>query len=163
MVLKERENLPYRKNTEGYFIDNKGNILSKDSKQSYIIFPGGGINEGETPEQAVLRETFEETGAIIENLRLLGKLVLPYSKNWAKTQKQKSRYEKFQGDEMYFFAGNIKEFRENKKEEDSWHGEKLMPVEKVIKILTLLKKDKYKKAQLKYLKELFSSCKIFIS
>ena len=52
---------------------------------------------------------------------------------------------------MYFFSGNIKEFRENKKEEDSWHGEKLMPVERVIKILTLLKKDKYKKTQLKYL------------
>ncbi len=28
----------------------------------YFVFPGGGVNEGESPEQAAIRETFEELG-----------------------------------------------------------------------------------------------------
>jgi ADP-ribose pyrophosphatase len=28
----------------------------------YFVFPGGGVNEGESPEQAALRETMEELG-----------------------------------------------------------------------------------------------------
>jgi 8-oxo-dGTP diphosphatase len=28
----------------------------------YFVFPGGGVNEGESPEQAALRETLEELG-----------------------------------------------------------------------------------------------------
>src|SRR5512146_507465 len=28
----------------------------------YYVFPGGGVDEGETPEQAAIRETMEELG-----------------------------------------------------------------------------------------------------
>lgn len=35
-------------------------------------FPGGKIEAGETPEQAVIREIFEETGLVVENPELLG-------------------------------------------------------------------------------------------
>lgn len=34
-------------------------------------FPGGGIEEGETPKQAAIREVYEETGLIIETTRLI--------------------------------------------------------------------------------------------
>lgn len=30
--------------------------------QEYYVFPGGGIEQGESPEQAAVRETFEELG-----------------------------------------------------------------------------------------------------
>lgn len=30
--------------------------------QEYYVFPGGGIEHGESPEQATIRETFEELG-----------------------------------------------------------------------------------------------------
>ena len=32
----------------------------------YFIFPGGGIDEGETPQQAAVREAEEELGIIVE-------------------------------------------------------------------------------------------------
>ena len=49
-----------------------GIVLIKDNKVAlierhragldYYVFPGGGVNEGETPEQAAIRETMEELG-----------------------------------------------------------------------------------------------------
>jgi 8-oxo-dGTP diphosphatase len=31
----------------------------------YFVFPGGGVDEGETPEQAAIRETMEELGLVV--------------------------------------------------------------------------------------------------
>lgn len=40
-------------------------------------FPAGAIEDGETPEQAAVRETLEETGLTVEAAKLLGERVHP--------------------------------------------------------------------------------------
>ena len=50
-----------------------------DRQPGEICFPGGLIEEGETPLECALRETFEETGIRPENVEVLGKLDRIYS------------------------------------------------------------------------------------
>ena len=40
-------------------------------------FPAGGIEAGESPEEAAVRETAEETGLVVKAVRLLGERVHP--------------------------------------------------------------------------------------
>lgn len=41
-------------------------IMHRKNSSEYYTFPGGGIDEGETNEQAAIREIFEETSVVIE-------------------------------------------------------------------------------------------------
>jgi 8-oxo-dGTP diphosphatase len=43
-------------------------------------FPSGAIEPGETPEDAAVRETFEETGLVVAARRILGERVHPATK-----------------------------------------------------------------------------------
>ncbi|QFG00638.1 NUDIX domain-containing protein [Psychrobacillus glaciei] len=54
-------------------IENGRVALIKRTKphMTYYVFPGGGIESGETPEQAAIRETYEELGVNIRIQRLL--------------------------------------------------------------------------------------------
>lgn len=154
-----RSGLPFRKNCEGYFFDEDGNILAK-RMDSFIAFPGGGVDNGENVEDSVIRETLEETGAVIKNLQNIGNLKFVWGADWAKTEKQKKRYQEFRGEDMTFFIGEIDRFVDvNKECEDYWKGEKLIKISKAIKIIESslpFSKDimEYREMQLNSLKKL---------
>ncbi len=44
-------------------------LLSHETVTGWWLIPGGGLEEGETPEECVVRETEEETGLIVRPLR----------------------------------------------------------------------------------------------
>ncbi|MBI2550017.1 NUDIX hydrolase [Candidatus Woesearchaeota archaeon] len=64
--------------------DRSGKVLlqhkAKDSKvlPDQWAFFGGGIDKGETPEQAVRREAKEELGISLKNIDFLGRYVAPF-------------------------------------------------------------------------------------
>lgn len=104
-----RANLPLRKNCEGYFITSEGNIIARDTGKGYLEFPGGGLDEGEDPEKALIREAYEEAGVILEeNLEKIGVIRFIWGPDWAKTEKQKLRYQKYKGEEMHLFKGKVR-------------------------------------------------------
>lgn len=49
-------------------IENKMVVLIKRDREGsvYYVFPGGGIEDGETPERAAKREAFEELGVEVK-------------------------------------------------------------------------------------------------
>jgi len=155
---RDRSQLPFRKNCEGYFFDKHGNVLAKDMR-GFLAFPGGGVGEHEDAKKAVIRETFEETGAVVKNVREIKELKFVWGPRWAKTEKQKRRHKKFQGEDMHFFVGEIEKFEEpSQKEEDFWTGEKLLPLAKAIQLIESRKPfdediQEYREVQLKFLKE----------
>ena len=69
----EFNNPRIRKGARGIIINSDGKIavFNKANKNEYKL-PGGGIDEGENPEEAFKREALEETGCEIEIINSLG-------------------------------------------------------------------------------------------
>ena len=59
--------------------DNKVLMVKRAKKEGDLlwVFPGGKIEDGETSEQACIREVFEETGLNVSIIGLLGERVHP--------------------------------------------------------------------------------------
>jgi len=64
----------YRHNV-GIILCNQQNQLfwARRANQSGWQFPQGGIDEGETPEQAMYRELYEEVGLSVDQVELIGR------------------------------------------------------------------------------------------
>lgn len=162
--MNNREKLPFRKNCEGYLICDDGKIIARDTGKGYIELPGGGVDDGEDLAEALAREAHEEAGVILKgSLRKKEMLRFIWDKDWAKTDKQKKRYEKFKGEEMYFFIGEVKELihapGDSRSGEKGWEGERRMTLNQAMNIINQGKpfpKDikPYREIQLRILKSL---------
>lgn len=81
MVSIDFVKLPYRKAVTGYVIDDKNNFLLIQNllyRKDHWRPPGGGINEGEIPDAAVLRELREELGTDKFEILTRGKTIDKY-------------------------------------------------------------------------------------
>jgi 8-oxo-dGTP pyrophosphatase MutT (NUDIX family) len=62
--------------------DQRRVLLHKREDFRIWALPGGGVDEGETPEQAAVRETVEETGYQVEVVAFVGEYHHPQLKDW---------------------------------------------------------------------------------
>lgn len=75
-------NKPIREAVRCYLIKGKKVVVTKynagSKKEGYYDIPGGKIEEGETPEEAAIREMQEETGLKVKKLKPKGKMIIEY-------------------------------------------------------------------------------------
>lgn len=69
--ITTRDNKWFRYRAAAIIIEDGCVLLASNDKESYYYSVGGGINVGETAEEAVIREVFEETGRKYEVERLV--------------------------------------------------------------------------------------------
>jgi 8-oxo-dGTP diphosphatase len=139
-----RGSLPFRP-TSDCFLTYKGKLVAKDMGH-YIAFPGGGVDPGESPKAAAKREVMEEVGAVLKgDLKPMGDISWVWNPEWADSPKRKKRYQQFQGEQVYFFTGEVEKFvKPTSDEGDAWSGKKLMKFSDAIAYLQA------EKANLKY-------------
>ncbi len=69
-----RAGSPRRRNSAKAIVSRDGRILftlNRDRLGEFLLLPGGGQRFGETLEEALVRETLEETGWVVEPARLV--------------------------------------------------------------------------------------------
>ena len=121
---KTRDKLPYRETTICFVISG-GKIISKIAgNNSYIKFPGGGVDAGENPGQAVKRELKEECGISVKKLTLISELTADWHPEWTENDpKRIQRYQQFKGEKTHLFIAFLdKVNKPTSKEGDAWEG-----------------------------------------
>lgn len=99
----------YRKGVSAIILNNKNqlllvNLMSFDKK--YFAIPGGGVEKGESIEQAVYREIKEELGISKNLLNLVGKSNKPIKYKFREIRLERDGT-KYIGSERYFFGFNF--------------------------------------------------------
>lgn len=96
----------YRKGVSALIINSNNEFLLVNLisfEERYFAIPGGGLEDGETLEDAVYREVQEELGITANSLELVGKSDLPLQVIF-KTPKINKKGEEYAGSERYFFG-----------------------------------------------------------
>lgn len=63
----------------GFAFMHRVGVIKREDYQEYYTFPGGGLEEGETPEEGTIREIKEEFGI---DVRIVKKLYETYSEKF---------------------------------------------------------------------------------
>ena len=127
----------YRKGVSALIINPKGKFLIENLnsfEEQFYAIPGGGVEEGESLEEAAYREVKEELGIDAKSLELIGKGETPLQFTF-KTPKVKNGVEII-GSERHFFGFKfIGDDNEIKLQEDEVRAYKWVPFVELDKFL----------------------------
>ncbi|MEK7125910.1 MAG: NUDIX domain-containing protein, partial [Patescibacteria group bacterium] len=96
----------YRKGVSAIIINKNNEFLLvnlKSFEDKYFAIPGGGVEQGETLENAVYREIYEELGVEKKFLQFVGQSNIPIKFKF-KVIKMIRDGNKYEGSERYFFG-----------------------------------------------------------
>lgn len=96
----------YRKGVSALIIDKNKEFLLvnlESFKEGFFAVPGGGIEQGETLENAVYREIYEELGIVKTSLKFVGQNNIPIKFKF-KVIKMNREGKGYEGSERYFFG-----------------------------------------------------------
>lgn len=96
----------YRKGVSALILNSKKEFLLvnlESFKEEFFAIPGGGIEEGESLEDAIYREVQEELGIDRKHLEFIGKSTSPLKFKF-KTIKMTREGKSYEGSERYFFG-----------------------------------------------------------
>jgi len=96
----------YRKGVSALIINNHNQFLLvnlESFKEKFFAIPGGGIEQGETLEDAVYREVHEELGIAKKSLEMEGQSETPVKFKF-KVIKLNRDGQDYEGSERYFFG-----------------------------------------------------------
>lgn len=107
--MEAEDTRPYRERVETYAITPDGKILGGiyDDDKNHAVF-GGGIDDGETPEAAAVRELKEESGYRAYNARRIP--LPPVTEDWKPpyhSAKQRERAKQFRGSRTHFVVAEL--------------------------------------------------------
>ncbi len=127
----------YRKGVSALIINSKDEFLIvnlNSFEEQFYAIPGGGVEEGESLEEAAYREVKEELGIDAKSLELIGKGEVPLQFTF-KTPKVKNGVEII-GSERHFFGFKfIGDDNEIKLQEDEVRAYKWVPFAELDKFL----------------------------
>lgn len=101
-------NLKPRAKAELLIRDPKGRVLVGQGIGGAYVFPGGGIDPGETPAQAAIREAKEEAGVSVSSVKsVMRPRVYPWSQSFIDTMKEKhpDRALEFNASKIHYYTG----------------------------------------------------------
>src|SRR3989344_3735359 len=96
----------YRKGVSALIVNNKNEFLLvnlESFENKFFAVPGGGVEQGETLEDAVYREIYEELGIGKKTLQFVGQSNIPIRFKF-KVIKMTRDGKNYEGSERYFFG-----------------------------------------------------------
>lgn len=99
-IMNHMTDLPYRENVSMWVFNQEKKFLTLDdaTKERYFKFPQGGVDAGESLEQAVARELLEEVNIL--SFQLISKAAFERYYDWPAELQQKN---KMRGQHQHFF------------------------------------------------------------